>query len=101
MRRAAKVDDNQAEIVRSLRKLGASVEPALARCGSGCPDLLVGFAGRTYVLEVKIPGKALTTDERKWHQEWRGQVAIVTTWQEAAAVIGAIQYPAKKAKETE
>lgn len=96
MRRAAKVDENQAEIVRCLRKLGASVEPALARCGSGCPDILVGYQGRTYVLEVKQPGAALTADERKWHTDWRGQVAIVTSWQEAAATIGAIQYPAKK-----
>lgn len=96
MRRAAKVDDNQAEIVRNLRKLGASVEPALARCGSGCPDLLVGYDGRTFILEVKQPGAQLTQDERKWHEAWRGQVAIVTTWQEAAAVIGAIQYPTSK-----
>ncbi|HJP47915.1 hypothetical protein [Acinetobacter venetianus] len=44
MRRAAKIDANQTEIVKALRKFGASVQ-SLASTGKGCPDLLVGFRG--------------------------------------------------------
>ena len=67
MRRAAKVDENQAEIVRNLRKLGASVEPALARCGSGCPDLLVGYRKRWLLLEVKAPKGKLEPAQVLFH----------------------------------
>jgi Holliday junction resolvase len=91
MRRDAKVDGNQTEVVKNLRKLGCTVA-SIAPMGKGIPDLLVGYAGRSYLLEVKQPGEKLTDDEAKWHSEWRGQVAIVTTWQEAAKVVGAIQY---------
>lgn len=81
MRRDAKVDANQTQLIRDLRKLGCSVQP-LHMIGRGCPDLLVGYRGRNYLLEVK-DGKAapsrqkLTNDEAKWHESWRGRVAIV------------------------
>ena len=96
MRRAAKVDANQADITAKLRQLGASVEPRLATLGKGAPDLLVGFAGANYLLEVKDGAKPpsrrnLTPDERAWHDAWRGQVQTVETWQEAARAIGALR----------
>ena len=52
MRRAAKIDANQTEIVKALRQVGASVQ-SLASTGKGCPDLLVGFRGVNWLLEVK------------------------------------------------
>ena len=52
MRRAARTDANQAEIVAALRKAGASVT-SLAGVADGCPDLLVGRAGQTLLMEVK------------------------------------------------
>ena len=52
MRRAAKVDGNQAEIVSALRQVGAEVQ-SLASVGQGVPDLLVGFRSRNFLLECK------------------------------------------------
>ena len=52
MRRAAKVDDNQAEIVATLRYVGCSVT-SLASIGRGCPDIVVGYNGVNYLLEIK------------------------------------------------
>ncbi len=52
MRRAAKIDRNHVEIVAALRGVGASVQD-LAAVGKGCPDLLVGYRGQNYVIEVK------------------------------------------------
>ena len=52
MRRDAKVDQNQQEIITALRQIGASVYP-LHFAGKGCPDLLVGFRGRNYLIFVK------------------------------------------------
>lgn len=91
MRRAARVDDNQADIVAALRKIGASVQP-LHAVGSGCPDLLVGWRGMTSLLEVKDGSKPpsarkLTPDQVKWHANWRGQVAVVETIEQAIEAI--------------
>ena len=82
MRRAAKVDRNQSEIVAALRGIGATVQP-LHTVGKGCPDLLVGFRGRNWLIEVKdwkLPPseKRLTEDQQEWHAGWKGQVAKVT-----------------------
>lgn len=56
MKRAAKVDDNQAVIVAALRKAGCHVT-SLAPVGQGVPALLVGHRGAWHVLEVKCPDK--------------------------------------------
>lgn len=84
MRRAARRDDNEQEIVKALRKAGAYVAyidtPA---------DLVVGYKGRTIILEVKDGNKPpsarkLTPNEQKFHDEWTGgPLHIVTCIQEA------------------
>ena len=94
MRRAAKVDDNQPEIIAALRKIGATVQP-LHSVGSGCPDLLVGFRGANFALEIKDGSKPpsarkLTQDQVDWHGGWKGQVAVVCNINEALFAIGAI-----------
>lgn len=94
MRRAAKVDRNQAEIVKALRRFGCTVQP-LHTIGKGCPDLLVGRCGRNILLEVKDSEKppsarALTPDQTEWLDAWRGEpVAVVETVDDALhAVLG-------------
>ena len=87
MRRAAKVDANQTEIVNALRQVGASVQ-SLASTGKGCPDLLVGFRGVNWLLEIKDGRKVrsarkLTKDQVVWHQTWRGKVYIVESVDQA------------------
>lgn len=91
MRRAAKTDRNQIEIVRALRQAGASVQP-LHMVGEGVPDLLVGFRGVNLVMEVKdgmLPPsrQKLTQDERGWHDSWRGQKSIVADVSQALALL--------------
>lgn len=59
-RRNPKRDGNEAAIVNSLRRLGATV----ARIsGHGLPDLLVGWRGKWVLVEIKQKGKetCLTT----------------------------------------
>jgi len=84
-RRAAKVDRNQSQIVAALRDIGASVEPIHA-LGGGVPDLLVGFRGRTLLMEVKTDDGRLTPQQVKFHQSWRGQTAIVRSIDEALMI---------------
>lgn len=92
VRRRAKVDANQTTIVDALRCCGASVT-SLAAVGRGVPDLLVGHAGRTALLEVKnkdLPPSArgLTIDQQIWHAEWRGgTLAVVCDVESALRVL--------------
>jgi len=92
MRKAAKVDDNQERIVAALRKAGCSV-CILSGVGKGCPDIAVGRAGVTYMLEIKDGSKPpskrkLTEAEQEWHNNWRGHAAIVRNEIEALKAVG-------------
>ena len=94
-RRAAAVDANQSEIVAALRGVGASVVD-LSSMGSGTPDLLAGYRGVNYLLEVKDDNKfksqrKLTPAQSLFHACWRGQICVVETVDEALRAIGAIQ----------
>lgn len=79
MRRAAKRDDNEKEIVVALRKAGAYVSFIDEPC-----DLIVGYQGKTILLEVKDGNKPpsarkLTHNEQKFHDEWTGGELYVVT----------------------
>lgn len=78
MRNRARLDDNQGRIVKQLRLIGVSVQ-SMASIGKGCPDLLLGFKGKNYLVELKDGAKfesqkRLTPDEQQWFDKWRGQV---------------------------
>jgi hypothetical protein len=88
---AAKVDANQAAVVAALRHIGASVQP-LHAVGAGVPDLLVGFQGRNWLIEVKDGRKPpserrLTKDQEQWHAAWRGTAAVVLDEFAAVALV--------------
>lgn len=94
MRRRARTDRNQTEIVKALRAFGCSVA-ILSEVGGGVPDLLVGRGRRNLLLEVK-DGMAkdkrqreLTEDEERFHAGWRGQVAIAMSVDDALNVVRA------------
>jgi hypothetical protein len=77
----------------ALRGAGASVEQIDVADG---PDLVVGFRGVTYMIEVKSPERA--GDHREhlaaqaaWRDRWRGgPVAVVETPTGALVAIGAM-----------
>lgn len=90
--KAAKVDANQAEIVRVLRDCGVSVQ-SLHDVGKGVPDLLCGYRGQNFLLEIKDGSKVpsarlLTPQQQDWHEAWRGQKAIAETPEQALRVLG-------------
>ena len=96
MRLAAKVDANQAEIVKTLRSCGVTVQH-LHGVGAGCPDLLVysPFIRRMLLLEVKDgslpPSKRrLTSAQQTFHSEWPADVHIVSSPDDALRAVGAL-----------
>jgi len=93
--RAARTDRNQTEIVNALRKLGCSVAVTSAM-GKGFPDLVVGWRGRNFLLEIKdgeaIPSKRkLTPDEQKFHDFWLGDIKVVESVEDAYKAVGAVK----------
>lgn len=83
MRRKAKTDKNQAEIVRGLKAAMRSVV-LLHRVGGGVPDLLVGFSGKMWLLEVKTKDGDLNDLQLDFFDTWRGPRPVVVRSLEAA-----------------
>lgn len=91
MRHNARVDRNQPEIVRQLRKLGCSV--LVVSNLKNCFDILVGYNYRNYAFEIKdneLPEsrKNLTPGEQKFFDIWKGQVHKIETIDEALDILG-------------
>ena len=75
MRRAAKVDDNQAEIVAAVRKLGGYW--LHLHTLKNCCDGLMLHSGRCWAIEIKdgnkVPSKRkLTPGEESFMFDWLG-----------------------------
>lgn len=93
MRRAAASDANQKEIVVALRAVGCMVIPCHA-VGQGFPDLVVGYQGDTFLIEVKDPSQPkhrheLTPAQKLFHAAWPGKpIAKVFTVKEALEAVG-------------
>ena len=87
MRQAAKRDANHSQIVRHFRDIGASVLD-LGAVGHGCPDILVGWCGCTFLIEIKDGSKPpserkLTADQRDFFAAWPGQAFVAITPEDA------------------
>jgi hypothetical protein len=87
VRRAAKVDANQEQIVSALRAAGATVQ-SLAPIGKGCPDILCAFRGGMFLLEIKRAKGKTNEMQNKWHIEWNAPVHVVYGPEEALRAIG-------------
>jgi len=87
IRRAARVDANQAQVVSALRAAGAYVWII------GLPvDLLVGYNGKQYLFEIKDgPSKPLTRLQQDFFGNWcGGSLHRINSPDEALRVIGAL-----------
>jgi len=77
-----RIDNNHAEIRAALEREGATVVP------DGPLDLVVGFRGANYLLEVKTAKGKLRASQEGFIRRWKGQVHVVRTVEDALAVIG-------------
>ena len=76
MRYAARKDANHADVVTALRDAGASVIDT-SRMGSGFPDLIIGYAGKTMLMEIKntqtsYGKRGLNDNQVRWRDAWLG-----------------------------
>lgn len=84
-----KTDNNQKQIVKFLRNIGATVFDCSA-IGRGFPDIVVGIFGKNYLFEIKNPEYywQLTPGERQFHDSWKGSAFIVETIEDVKRIIG-------------
>jgi len=86
-RRAPRRDANEREIIDALEAIGASVVQG------GPLDLIVGYRGSNYIMEVKDGSKPpskrkLTSSEQEFIDGWEGRADVVESIDEAFAVLG-------------
>lgn len=77
-----RLDANHVAIREGLRAVGATVNE------KGPLDLLVGFRGTNYLLEVKTAKGKLRASQSAFLEAWRGHAVVVRTLDEALAAIG-------------
>ena len=75
----AKRDANEPIILTTLEAFGFSVFPLDLPL-----DAVVGYGGRTFLVEVKAAKGQLTDAQRKFLETWRGQHIVLRTHAEAA-----------------
>lgn len=86
-----RLDSNHEDVVKAL--LAASMKAVnTAQMGNGFPDLCVGFRGINVFLEIKDGAKVpsarmLTADEIEFHATWPGQIAVVSSGEEAVLAV--------------
>lgn len=90
MRRAARRDHGEPDIIKAMRACGAYVKVIN---DEGAFDLLAWYRGHTLLIEVKDGTKPpsarrLTDAEQKFHDEWPGDnLHIVNSVEEALALL--------------
>lgn len=89
-RRAARVDENQAQVVKAFRKLGCSV--LIISQLKNCADLVCGKNGKNILVEVKDGRKPpsarkLTNGEQKFRDSWFGAAVTVESLDDVVRVV--------------
>ncbi len=75
---AKKRDANELEIVKALEKVGATVKRL------DDLDLLVGYRGKTHLMECKTLTGKLTDPQKDFIKEWKGSPLHIVRTPEAA-----------------
>jgi hypothetical protein len=90
--KAKRIDENQPALVKQLRQIPGVTVAHTHMIGEGFGDIIVGFRGKNFLIEIKDPSKPpskrrLTPDEEKFHNEWTGQIDVAETVSDVLNVI--------------
>lgn len=82
MRRAARIDSTQPEIVKAIRKIGGEVTH-LHAAGQGIADIAVSYRQKWFFFELKSPGGKQNPDQLAWAAKQRAPVYVISSPLEA------------------
>lgn len=90
--RIRRADDNQAELVKQMRKIPGLTVAHTHTIGKGFPDLIIGWKGLNYLVEVKdgkktTSRKRLTADEERFISTWTGSVHVAESLDDILKII--------------
>jgi hypothetical protein len=86
--RFSRRDSNHEQVIAWYEELYCSVVD-LHTLGHGCPDLLIGCAGRSELVEVKTELGHLEANQITFNKTWRGNKPVIVRTQ--ADVINHVQ----------
>lgn len=89
MFRAARIDENQPDIVKVLRESGWTV--LIISQLKNCCDIIISKNGRTVAVEIKDGSKApslrkLTKGEKEFRDNWQGEYRLVLSINDALSI---------------
>ena len=87
-----RTDANQKQIVELVRMLPGASITSTHTIGKGFPDLVIGYKGINYLIELKDGSKPksqkkLTPDEVEFHMKWNGQIAICENFEDILKIL--------------
>lgn len=87
-----KTDSNHKRIIDNCRKIPQLSVYSTHTLGKGFPDIVIGYKGKNYLIEIKDGDKPksqtkLTEDEIKFHDQWKGQVCIVYSFDDILNIL--------------
>lgn len=91
--RYGKKDANHNDIVLLLRQIPGVTVFDFADVGSGMTDIIIGYKGVNYLVEIKDGRKVksaqkLTPAQIEFHRDWKGQKAVCNCFEQVLEVIG-------------
>lgn len=87
-----RTDANQKDIMDKLRCIPNLSVISTHTIGKGFPDIIVGYKGKNYMIEIKDGAKykskqKLTTDELLFHMKWKGQICVCNSFDQVVELI--------------
>lgn len=87
-----RTDANQKKVVELVRKLHGASITSTHIIGKGFPDLVIGYKGINYLIELKDgfkpkSQKKLTPDEVEFHLKWNGQIAVCESFEDILKIL--------------
>ena len=87
--RYTRPDDNHNSIVRDLKTIPGLDVIDLHDLGiADVPDLLLGYGGVNYLVEIKNENGRLSPGQVEFHRDWPGQKSVARTWDDVLKIIG-------------
>jgi hypothetical protein len=79
-----RTDRNHREISTACKQIPGVSYFNTHEIGKGFPDIVIGYKGKNYLVEIKDGTKApsqrkLTKAEAVFHESWTGQIATITS----------------------
>ena len=88
--RYGRVDNNQSQIITTLRTIPGLSVANTSQLGDGFPDMVVGYEGFDFLFEIKDTGKRrdLTPKEIDFQHKWTGHYDVIESADEVLEIIG-------------